>query len=319
MSDDKPSGDLLFAFELRNFREGRLLPVVKAEGHDPEVEEFLAYAAPLLATEVYEEVRVRVAAIEQAVRNVPLAQRQAMGPREREQWGRDLVLAFLSGLVGYTTSRGQRAIAEGARYLAAGGAVALAPSAGETGLMLEILRTRPAAFLGATRDYAGLLDLSIENRINQIASGIATEMSGPVLSTSNLIDEITDDNRAVVTALDQWAYRWRNVGAGMISEITGRPLIAFNNPPFGPDIRTSSFCRWAHGRELSSLTVTEQISASGPGGSPKAIRKAWPFVGNFPVGARAKDFHRRYLQMMPGGLGLPPYHFGCRTQVRISR
>ena len=113
-------------------------------------------------------------------------------------------------------------------------------------------------------------------------------------------------------------YRWRNVGAAIVAQRLGKTLVAFNNPPFGPDARTSSFCRWVHGRKLDPRALDTQVRRVRAGRSPEGIREAWPFVGNFPVSAGPDEFARRANTLMPEGLGLPPYHFGCRTQVRVA-
>lgn len=123
----------------------------------------------------------------------------------------------------------------------------------------------------------------------------------------------------VPQSVDVWAYRWFNVGAFLGARQAGvSTLIAVNNPPAGPDARTTPFCRFVHGRVISigraQLQVDRYVRASlqadGDG-----MMSAWPLLSSRAArNGDAQDFQRSFVS-----LGLPPYHFFCRTTIRAGR
>lgn len=117
----------------------------------------------------------------------------------------------------------------------------------------------------------------------------------------------------VPQAVDAWAYRWFNIGgfeAMRESGVTALRLV--NNPPHGPDGRTTPFCRLIHGRILQMAPLEAQVRRyrqAVQDDDAGAAMRAWPlhpFTGREP---------RSELDALAQRAGLPPYHFYCRTQV----
>lgn len=115
------------------------------------------------------------------------------------------------------------------------------------------------------------------------------------------------------SASDIWAYRWFAIGgvAGTSVREDARTLIYFNNPPAGPDGRTTPFCRWVHGRTAPAEDRQSQAAAyvvrilSGKDGFLRA-----PLVGNDETSSR------EFARHLSDSIGLPPFHHRCRTVVR---
>jgi len=119
--------------------------------------------------------------------------------------------------------------------------------------------------------------------------------------------------------VDTWAYRWFNVGLfeGLVATLpVGQVIVAFNNPPGGPDSRTTPFCVWVHGRVLEVKRVRRQlqtyINAIALGRTADA-KEAWPLL----TGPQANGDGVRFEEVMPR-IGIPPYHFRCRTIIRTA-
>ena len=129
-----------------------------------------------------------------------------------------------------------------------------------------------------------------------------------LLSMGTLLDR--SGASAVPFVADLWAYRWFNIG-GVLGGLQAG-VAAFeirNNPPFGPDEKTTSFCRWVHGRIVSAERASIQmrnLRAAISAGDVEAAAAAWPFVqANAPVETFAAQFEN---------VGLPPYHGRCRSK-----
>ena len=121
--------------------------------------------------------------------------------------------------------------------------------------------------------------------------------------------------------VDSWAYRWFNIGtlqAHMRNRRTLPPgrtleLIAANNPPAGPDQRTTPFCQRVHGRVLSLGRVRKQAAdyfEAVRADDVDAAKAAWPLLSAADVALTGRTFDQSFA-----GLGMPPYHHRCRTQV----
>lgn len=115
------------------------------------------------------------------------------------------------------------------------------------------------------------------------------------------------------SASDIWAYRWFAIGgvAGTSVREDIGSLVYFNNPPAGPDARTTAFCRWVHGRRASAKDRQSSAAAyvvrilSGKDGFLRA-----PLVGNDETSSR------EFARHLSDSIGLPPFHHRCRTVVR---
>lgn len=109
-------------------------------------------------------------------------------------------------------------------------------------------------------------------------------------------------------AADAFAYRWYSMGALAAAAAAGiEELQYLNNPPAGPDARTTPLCRSLHGRRFtvsvsseSALEYLQSISRYGHGFTNSAFVPAdaeWP------------------ASLGPPGLGIPPFHPRCRTII----
>ena len=118
--------------------------------------------------------------------------------------------------------------------------------------------------------------------------------------------------------VDVWAYRWFNVGSFLA--VDARPsglgaLLAVNNPPAGPDPRTTPFCRHVHGRVVSMSRARQQVDRyvqASLQGDVDGVIRSWPLLTDREASkGTAAQFTVRFQQ-----LGLPPYHWRCRTIVQ---
>lgn len=89
--------------------------------------------------------------------------------------------------------------------------------------------------------------------------------------------------------------------------------IAFNNPPDGPDDRTTNFCRWVHLKRIGVANAAVKLDALRAAINARdeaAIKRALPVVRTRTGTTNAQhrvDFLR---------VGIPPYHWNCRTVLR---
>lgn len=114
--------------------------------------------------------------------------------------------------------------------------------------------------------------------------------------------------------VDAWAYRTYNIGGFQAMKDAGVQVIRLvNNPPHGPDGRTTPFCRLIHNRIVPMERVEAQVRRyhdAVQADDAGAAARAWPlrfFTGSEPLGE---------LEALAVRAGLPPYHFWCRTQAR---
>jgi len=119
--------------------------------------------------------------------------------------------------------------------------------------------------------------------------------------------------------VETWAFRWYNVGGflGLTQGGTSVALVAVNNPPIGPDTHTTPFCDYVHGRTISvsraRLQLGRYISAVRDSNIDGMI-SAWPLLDNKAATKGGPSaFRVRFAS-----LGLPPYHWECRTVVMSS-
>lgn len=116
--------------------------------------------------------------------------------------------------------------------------------------------------------------------------------------------------------LDLWAYRWWNAGTILAAEQGGiLALQAFNNPPEGPDNKTTPFCNWVHGRVVSTSQAAGKVrryQRAVSSGDIAAMRAAWPLLTHSVAEGTSRSAFRRGAERV----GLPPYHARCRTTLR---
>jgi hypothetical protein len=117
---------------------------------------------------------------------------------------------------------------------------------------------------------------------------------------------------AAASAVDAWAYLWAGlsgVEAALAGGIRAFQAIAVI------DGNTTAFCRWVNGRIIPLSRVRPQIDAitkASLGGQMDALKRAWPFLDS-EVARRGNELQ---FELFFRKAGLPPYHFGCRTQPR---
>jgi hypothetical protein len=120
------------------------------------------------------------------------------------------------------------------------------------------------------------------------------------------------DGAWLASAVSNWAYRWYGAAVAAAADAQGfTRLRAVNNPPFGPDQRTTPFCVYAHNREIlggtaSVLGTFAQYAEAIRAGDWIAVQDVLPFSSEAP----------------PAGTPLttpPPYHHNCRTVPEIIR
>jgi hypothetical protein len=114
--------------------------------------------------------------------------------------------------------------------------------------------------------------------------------------------------------VDLWAYRWYNIGIVEGAAMHGsEELVIFNNPPSGPDAKTTPFCRWVHGRRITVRKVRQQRDAylnAIRKGDVVAAKRVWPILHD------TQRMSEEEFAAAFEGLSAPPYHFFCRTVLR---
>jgi hypothetical protein len=136
----------------------------------------------------------------------------------------------------------------------------------------------------------------------------------------NLRQLLLRGRRSVVVALDLWAYRWHSIGAfeGLVNQYgPDANIVAFNNPPTGPDAKTTPFCRWVHGQVIEVKKARRQIQAfldAVGARDATAAMEAWPILSSTEASGEGVSFEVSFRRQ-----ALPPYHFFCRTVPRAAR
>lgn len=109
--------------------------------------------------------------------------------------------------------------------------------------------------------------------------------------------------------VDAWAYRRYNLGTFLAGERAGVTEWIAVNPL---DNLTTRFCRWVHGRTVAVGRIRgqlEQLEIAVLEGDLEALMDIWPL--DAPQSGDPRDNRRNFARM-----GLPPYHFRCRTVIR---
>lgn len=114
--------------------------------------------------------------------------------------------------------------------------------------------------------------------------------------------------------VDTWAYNVRATAALHTAEKFGlRELVAVNNPPTGPDERTTAFCRWVHKKVIrldgSWRKNLKAYFDAVQDDDPESAQKARP-VRAFKKTEGPNAFRQHFAHV-----GLPGYHPRCRTQA----
>lgn len=162
----------------------------------------------------------------------------------------------------------------------------------------------------------------------------ATGISGPRPAAAGAVaaQTLREELRALLGAAsprqwipfvaDQWSYRWFNIGQFLAARDAGFTLFrAVNNPPRGPDIKTTPFCRSIHLRLVDVAGAENQIRRhvrQSLGGNVQGLMQNWPLLDPDLVQDDGPAAEARHLLAFRR-VGLPPYHARCRTVVQPVR
>lgn len=115
----------------------------------------------------------------------------------------------------------------------------------------------------------------------------------------------------LATVTDAWAYRWYSIGAWRSLRRAGNDaIVAWATL----DERTTSFCRWVHGKILNTPRIDRQVERhvqAVMAGDVQGMMENWPLITDKALltGPRnVASFEKAFANV-----GLPPYHFKCRT------
>lgn len=202
--------------------------------------------------------------------------------------------------------------------LAAGGTISGSPDPRSALLPIqaaaaerELVLLVQEAVVGRFGDVRGLL--------GQFLTSEATRVGQSLLGAASVFDQqllrALEPQAAIGAAIDSWAYSTFSAGLVAASDlrgVTGYRLKATI------DGRETSFCRWANGRFIPLGRVLRQQKAlqqAALSGDIEALKRARPFLSS-DVARRGNELQfERFLRRA----GLPPFHFGCRTQARPDR
>lgn len=124
-----------------------------------------------------------------------------------------------------------------------------------------------------------------------------------------------EDRRWLRSVVDLWAYRWWNLGvyfAGRQAGVLAWQAVAVL------DRRTTSFCRWVNGRVVSAQKIERQVArivSAAQQRDARAAIAAWPLLPE-PEKGTEKVWEAHFAR---ADVGLPPYHWRCRTRIRPLR
>jgi hypothetical protein len=182
-------------------------------------------------------------------------------------------------------------------------------------------------------------DVIIEDASDRAAS----ESRAPEAATRNVADRandlralkddlnnvVGDTNAALTNAIvDAWAYRQNSIGVFLAAQAAGVRVLIARNPL---DDRTTPFCRWVHGKPVGIEKAARQVARMREAVEARdrdRMVEAWPMLNmskkamkearadlaqDRAPGARISDqeIYRRFFLRV----GLPPYHWRCRTTV----
>lgn len=111
---------------------------------------------------------------------------------------------------------------------------------------------------------------------------------------------------------DQWAYRWFVVGQFLAGIQAGLQVLEARAVIDG---KTTAFCRWVNGRAISVARVSGQLSRhieAALKGEVQTLVKNWPMLSSEITTSE----NTRVLARSFARVGLPPFHFRCRTTIR---
>lgn len=185
---------------------------------------------------------------------------------------------------------------------------------GALAIGLPILQDSPRRRLVASRD----LNLVIGGRMDRKAPEVRRVVRRFLMTREARqdVEAIRQEIRQLLggewqtwgpVTVDAWAYRWHNIGRWDAGREAGIVKWEAVNPR---DEKTTPFCWWVHGKIVSISKVRAQLDRfydAVSRGDSDAIKEAWPLEEALQPGGESR-FRRVF-----GELGVPPYHFRCRT------
>lgn len=250
----------------------------------------------------------------------------ALAPeRERDRLLEDLILALLLAL----ERRARQPISPaGTQLLRRAGETLMQDGAKDMGETLDFTRA-PRLPQAAVEDMLALIRGRIELRRDEITTLLRTFLTQRSARTSlgqlaaaagapsretwraALLNELgANTSTWLPFTVDQWAYRWYNIGGFTAARQGG--VIALQAVAT-IDLKTSKFCRWVNGRVISMERAQRQINAHVQAALQGDVRA---MIENWPLLRLRGDETNAELAIQFTRVGLPPYHGRCRTRVR---
>lgn len=296
----------------------RVLCCIHKEQDIPEVEAVIKLVLPSIdfywkriAMEAVQDIEAQLDDFDSAL--------AAAEAGEKDELLRDLILALLASL----RRRLQAPISPaGTALLRRSGASLMQDGAKAIGEPLDLAlapRLLPAAEADLLTMLRGRFELR-EQEIRAALRGLLTQaelLGAPVprdVWRARLLRELgVETGSWLPFVVDQWAYRWFNIGSVVAARQAGAlALIAVAVL----DLRTSKFCRWVNGRVISMERAQRQIDrhvSAALAGDVRAIMANWPLLTFEPTDGPA-EFELKFATV-----GLPPYHGRCRTRTKLLR
>jgi len=288
--------------------------------HDiAEVQAIIAILSPSL--DFYWKRLVREAITEVETQLGPFDEALAAAePGERSKVLQDLVVALLLSL----RRRMQQPVSASGMALLRRSAISLLTDGAKAiGEPLSLARA-PRLVPAAVADLLTMMQGRVELRATEVQQALRGLLTRTELLTMAPVDREVWKARLLALmgaetgswlpfVIDQWAYRWYNVGSFTAARQSGViGLIAVATI----DAKTSDFCRWVNGRVISMERAQRQVDRhveAALAGDVRAMMQNWPLLTFAPTDGPA-EFAIKFLSV-----GLPPYHGRCRTRTRTVR
>ena len=194
------------------------------------------------------------------------------------------------------------------------------------GAEIDFSRPRAAGFLqAANTDLDFWLSRRVHERREDVLDALREYRALPDRrALAEALRAIIGDESGAyaLIVVDTWAYRKVNEGAVIAAdqEANVSELVAINNPPTGPDKRTTPFCRNIHNTAIRTEVLLAQIAAyyeAVEEEDVEAAKEMWPLLEREEATLLGGVTVEQVIN--DRGLGVPPYHFFCRTVLQRVR
>lgn len=202
--------------------------------------------------------------------------------------------------------------------LAAGGTISGSPDPTSALLPIQAAAAERELVLLVQEAVVGRFG-EVRGLLGQFLTSDAARAGQSILGAASIFEQqllrALDPQAAVAAAIDSWAYA--TFSAGLVAASDLRGVVGYQLKAT-IDGRETSFCRWVNGRVVPLGRVLRQQAAirqASLTGDVEAIKRARPFLSS-ELARRGNEVQfERFLRRA----GLPPFHFGCRTQARPVR